>query len=364
MGVDILYYRQSAIEKVSDIQYPGMSLLSLGFDFIKAGVVPIDRTNTIKSPVRVKSVFPIPEMRLMAKTFETVCNERAIFILNQSDRHLCDIYVMWSGGIDSTLALVSLLKNSREDQKKRLIIIMSEDSIRENPEFFSKHIRGKLRVQTRLIFPSVIGSKDILVSGEHNDQVFGSDLMQTIIIRYGNDIIHAPYSRDVFYSHFRDIIGDIPANRYLDLLERLMRAAPIPIRSNFEFAWWYNFALWWQAVYMRTFTHITPRNASLITSEYAREYYLPFYNTEDFQLWSLNNPDKRIRDTWKSYKWVCKDIIYEYTKDADYRDNKVKGGSLIKFLRVNDAFNFLDSDFRLYRELDPSEYYDPENDFK
>ncbi|MBP7811889.1 MAG: hypothetical protein KA054_03545 [Candidatus Moranbacteria bacterium] len=225
------------------------------------------------------------------------------------------------------------------------------------------HIRGKLRTQTRAVFSSILGSKNIFVSGEHNDQVFGSDLMKTIIIRYGNDVIHSSYSRDVFYSHFRDIIGDIPANRYLELLERLVQASPIPIRSNFEFAWWVNFSLKWNTVFFRTFTHVTPRNAPHITSEYAREYYLPFYNTEDFQLWSLNNPDKRIRDTWKSYKWVCKDIIYEYTQDADYRDNKIKVGSLSKFLRVNDAFNFIDSDFKLYRELDPSEYYDPENDF-
>ncbi len=363
MPVDLLYYRQSAISAVPDEKFPGIGLLSVGFDFIKAGVIPIDRTNTIRTPMRTKSVFPVPAMRPMTKTFEEICNERAVYILNQSDKHSCDIYVMWSGGIDSTLALISLLKNVKENQIGKIVVVMSEDSIRENPHFFRDHVRGKLRTQTRSIFSVVIGSKNILVSGEHNDQIFGNSIMKKLIIRYGNGIIHAPYSRDTLYAHFRDIIGDVPANRYMDLLERLIEAAPIPIRSNFEFNWWYNYVLWWQSVYMRTFAHVSPRYTDRITFKYAREYYQPFYNTEDFQLWSLNNLDKRIKDTWKSYKWVCKDIIYEYTKDVDYRDNKVKAGSLIKFLRVNEAYNFLDADYTLYRELDPSEYYNPDNDF-
>ena len=73
--------------------------------------------------------------------------------------------------------------------------------------------------------------------------------------------------------------------------------------------------------------------------------------------------DKKMKDSWSTYKWVCKDIIYEYTKDADYRDNKIKKGSLISLMALHKAHKFIDESMRCYDSLAPEEYYEPENDF-
>ena len=153
-------------------------------------------------------------------------------------------------------------------------------------------------------------------------------------------------------------------NRYLDLFERLKSTSPLPITSNFDFAWWINFSLKWQTVFARLLTFVAPRNKHLVTPEYVRDFYFPFYNTENFQLWSMNNMDKKIKDEWKTYKWPSKEIIYDYTKDAEYRDNKVKRGSLNAFLKTQGSFKFLDDSYTLYPHLDISEYYEPDNDFK
>ena len=77
----------------------------------------------------------------------------------------------------------------------------------------------------------------------------------------------------------------------------------------------------------------------------------------------MSNLDKRIKDTWKTYKWVCKDIIYDYTKDADYRDNKTKRASLAPLLQQQNSYHFIDESMRFWSELDPQEYYNPDNDF-
>jgi hypothetical protein len=61
---------------------------------------------------------------------------------------------------------------------------------------------------------------------------------------------------------------------------------------------------------------------------------------------------------------VCKDIIYDFTKDADYRDNKIKRGSLHSLLVQQKAYSFIDDTFTFYDELDFDEYYDPDNDFR
>ncbi len=78
----------------------------------------------------------------------------------------------------------------------------------------------------------------------------------------------------------------------------------------------------------------------------------------------MNNLDKRIKDTWKSYKWVSKDAIYKFTKDADYRDNKTKVRSLPTVLRQQKLHNtFLDAQWKFSNDLKPESFLNPHNDF-
>ena len=76
---------------------------------------------------------------------------------------------------------------------------------------------------------------------------------------------------------------------------------------------------------MRMLAYTSERTVANITADYITTNYFHFYGTEDFQLWSMNNMDKKIKDTWNTYKWVCKDIIYDYTRDADYRQQDETG---------------------------------------
>ena len=43
--------------------------------------------------------------------------------------------------------------------------------------------------------PYIIGSKHLIVNGEHNDQVFGSGLVVKTMSAAGASVIHQPYSR-------------------------------------------------------------------------------------------------------------------------------------------------------------------------
>lgn len=42
---------------------------------------------------------------------------------------------------------------------------------------------------------------------------------------------------------------------------------------------------------------------------------LHFYDTPEFQKWSLDNHDLKIRRTMDSYKWKAKEYIHNFTKD-------------------------------------------------
>lgn len=364
MSKTLIYYKPSELARKASAAYPGTERLAAYLKMYNAGAVPIDRTGIISSALRINPLFPIPQMRPFRASFEDICNERAAALVSLAEKLDARICVLWSGGIDSTLALISLLKNSTEVQRKRFTVLMSQLSIAENPAFYDSHIRAKLRADTSRTLPKILGTKTILVTGEHNDQLFGSDIMAPLIRRHGPSVIHRPYDRRILHEHFMLALNDEGlADFYLDLFERLVLHAIVPIQTLFEFVWWINFSLKWQTVYARALTFVAPQNAAGITPEYVRDYYAHFYNTEDFQLWSLNNLDKRIKDTWESYKWPCKDIIYDFTKDAHYRNTKIKVGSLASFMLSHKSYKAIDTDLKQYNELDLDGFYNSENDF-
>lgn len=323
--------------------------------------VPVDRSNILSTPVKTISLFPIPKPTVLTTSFADLCLMRAEELLEWIPQ--MPLYVMWSGGIDSTCVLVSLLRMATtQEQQKRITVLLSESSIMEYPSFYQRHIRGKLSCVSSHLFPYLLGKK-LIVTGDPSDQLFGSDIAGALIRNYGADV-GKPYDRDLLMTYFAEKKLDHEQARfYLDIFEHLCNTAPILLKTTHDMLWWLNFSLKWQAVYMRPLSCVAKSNASLITKDYIRDYYIPFFLTERFQVWSMNNRDKRIKADWPSYKWLIKDFIYEFTKDADYRDNKIKRGSLGPLVISYNHFVFVDENFRFYRNLELDQFYNPDNDF-
>ena len=368
MAIRLAYYHPSVLNTEAHNEYPELRALShfrnLFGDTGTRSHVLIDRSGVIKTPVRTKILHPIPALRPMGKTFEEICNERAIELVRHAEDLNMPLYVFWSGGIDSTLVLVSLLKNTTRDKLDNVVVLMTEESIAENPNFYRDHIRGKLQIGSSALVPYIVGSRAVITNGDLNDPVFGMGTAGRMMKFFGADIIHKPYEREKLFTFFnRGVQNEQMTNLYLELFERLVRAAPVEIKSYFDYVWWLNFSLKWQFSSMKMITATSKLAAPLVTVDYMRSQFLPFYGTEDFQLWSMLNPDKKMKDTWRSFKWICKDIIYDYTGDEEYRDNKMKTGSMRHLFSGERAFRYIDEHMHFYRTLDPSEYYDPENDF-
>jgi len=366
MSSEFIYIRPSMLRRLARRgQYPDIDLFS-GFGKLYGGwVLPIDRTGTIQTPARARLICPLPTFRSFTKSYEDICNDRAREILTQAEKRDVALYVLYSGGIDSTAVIVSLLKNASLSQKKRIVVLLSHESIIENPNFYEDHIKHNLRVDSSNLFPYLLGGTDMIVSGENNDQVMGSDKAGRLIARYGPEIIHKPYQRDLFTEFWGATFKDNSraTTFYVDVFEKLMHAAPVRISTNFEYLWWINFALKWQTVFAYTVLFTAPRNAHKITADYLYNRYLSFYNTDEFQLWSMNNLDKRIKDSWKTYKWVTKDLIYAFNRDAEYRDHKMKRGSRANITRQQLPYEALALDGTLVSNRDPIEYYNPDNSF-
>lgn len=261
----------------------------------------LDRTNTIDFGFKYKTLTPIPDYKYFTDTFEQVCDARAVELVNKAEANNCKINLMWSGGIDSTTALVALLKTGK---KERINVVLSKASIGEYPKFYRDVIQTELAQQHSVVeSPKLaLNSLDINLTGELGDQMFGSAA------------IFKAFKKKKLFERYETYI----APDFLERLSEQIKKCPIELNTTFDFLWWFNFSMKYQNVQFRIYPSVQMPFGTITH----------FFDTEDFQHWSFNNPDKKIKTTLESYKYIAKDYIFAYHQDENYLENKLKVGSL------------------------------------
>ena len=212
---------------------------------------------------------------------------------------------------------------------------------------------------------SMIDGSTIIVGGEHNDQLFGSDIIGSIY-RVNNDFgdMSNQYSREHVVKWFKNFMDELTANMWFDLLDNHIKTqAPCEVTTNYHFWWWFNFSFKWQNIFFRMMVRINKDQRSAITSDFVQNYFHHFYSTENFQRWSMLNHDLKIKDTWATYKWESKRLIYEFNHDKIYRDEKVKIGSLGKLFLQKSMPQAITSNFEFLDTINLDGYYNPNNSF-
>jgi hypothetical protein len=280
--------------------------------FTYGGLI-LDRTNTLKfGDFEYSTLTAIPEFSIFTNSFEEVCDARAHQLVKKADD--TSINIMWSGGIDSTTAVVAFLRNNLH---KHIHLLLNNKSINEYPWFYENVI-----LKENISHSLVEKPKDHLhyskvnVTGEIGDQIFGSAAF--------------------FDAHHKGKLFSKPEEYYdpefLEIMSEQIKHSPYELKETKDYMWWVNFSLKYQNVQLRIYPTIFMPYGGIDH----------FFDTDDFQLWSMNNPDKKIRDTLESYKWPAKDYIFDYTKDEQYRQTKLKVGSL----RIGAMKAAIDTDFR------------------
>jgi hypothetical protein len=156
-------------------------------------------------------------------SFEEVSDLRAMDIkklIIETDR---PIIVQWSGGIDSTVSLVSLIKNLSKQELLRVKISMNGGSIVENPHFFQNFIKDKFEIlnsEENLYNDYKEKYNAFVISSDTGDCTFGAELgikmyslLHEINIELENKIRNdidrlqkGIASPDIHYSEYRDFI--------------------------------------------------------------------------------------------------------------------------------------------------------------
>lgn len=280
----------------------------------------IDRTRRLDHGFRYDVLDPIPDPSGETRDIATLCDERAHQIADLARSNGCRIHLLWSGGIDSTGATVALVRALEPaGELNRLRIFYSPASRREYPAFFSRHIKGRIdRQKIQSLAPAFQGDA-IVVTGEHGDQLFGS----ATALGLPFDLLETPWERALPELLERRLASEKRAVLMTEYLSPQIRGAPVPVKTLYDCLWWLNFSLKWQAVSLRMVAGQTVAPPLELQQRVQH-----FFRTDDFQRWALRNPDKRIRQSWESYKWPLRDYIFAFTGDVDYRDTKLKQPSL------------------------------------
>lgn len=335
------------------------------FELINFNVTFIDRTGGITMPIR--SSFP-KQLAMptydpqFSMTYEECCQFRAREILAKQEQLDVPIRLLYSGGIDSSLILTSFIKEiGLAETEKRVQIVLSVESIEENPWMWERVLR-------RSNFAMINGEKHasdwsrdrILVGGEFNDQLMGSDLYKDIVRWKGNGILNQPWTDDLMTEYYMRKLPIEDAEMWTRILGTHLRNAPCPVDTVADWWWWINFSCKWSSVYFRILMYA--RDYSNIDETYLNNYYYQFFGDDNFQKWSMVNRTQKINGSWDTYKWHARQLVADFC-GQEYTQ-KMKRGSLWRLLGYKRGAELIDSNYNYIMDVNAEEWYEPNNSFK
>jgi hypothetical protein len=307
--------------------------------------------------------------------FSEVSDLRALDIkkiINDTDR---PIVVHWSGGIDSTVPMVSLLKNLSKEELSRVSIAMSGDSLLENPNFYNNFIKDKFKIldSENMLFNDYKEKYNAYcIMADTGDCIFGSELGNKLYPRMKfiqediGSLYHSVISKDVEYTVYKDIIiqyfnnnlkaailqlkqysiFDKSISEFLPGDEKFgelfykkivnnVKTSNVPIHSLHDFFWWTIFSGRYLFCALRA-----PVAYSLGSNKQSliNDCLIQWFNNDQYQLWSMNNNnngEKIAGPTQGLYKIACKKYIFEFDKNEWYFHHKMKIVSSPNIIRRN-----------------------------
>lgn len=327
-------------------------------------VMLLDRTGNLQQPIR-QSLYEeckLPTLR-PAVSYKECCDNRAKELFEHSCRTGIPLGIMWSGGIDSTNMLVALMRNySISELKDRVKVILSTEARKENPRFYNDYVLPNFEFINSETLPWLFDGSLIIVTGEFNDQLFGSDMMRPFILKYGDEF-KSKFNKDTMFNYLSKAMDDNGVAGVLcDSILKSSEQAGIVLEKNSDWFWWLNFCYKWQNVHFRIYNIAI--GTDHINAEWDKVHVKHFYETEEFQLWSMNNPQVREIVDWKMYKREAKELIFEFDMNERYMLNKIKMPSLFTVFRQRDLNEYTTDDFSIGRRFEPEQFYNPNNDFR
>jgi hypothetical protein len=296
------------------------------FDYF--GIFLIDRTKVFKQGKDYKIVESIPTGTIN-KTFTQLIDERAEELKEiYKDKQLV---LMWSGGLDSTTAFFALIKAD-----VKITMHINHHAIAEYPLLAAQILSNKYpNVTSKYVHTGALGSDKLgipdwthpmefnfrewlksnsnahVITGEIGDQVFGSAV----------SYVHSFGTRQDYY---RKRVPESVANALEQTVTQFLNKPEGRISFG-EWTWAVNFTCKYQNVLLRMgyLWRVSPLLGNCTH----------FFNTKDFQRWSMQNYEKNASyQSQLVYKQPMREYIVANGGDQTWAWNKRKIGSLCQVM--------------------------------
>jgi hypothetical protein len=267
-----------------------------------------DRSGVLTPNTDIVTITKIGSVK-PTELFDNICIKRAEELYNKAKEENKKLFVFWSGGLDSTATLLSLIMvvTNKDD----LVVLYTENSIKEYPSFLGAFIDGKYKhiKFTEVFYYETVTKycmEGIVVTGEIGDQLFGSALFKQ---ESKEDLQRS-------WKTYKNISK-------LSNIEAFVEACPQPINTVAEFLWWLNYSMKYQCVQTRM---LLDNTVSILNKN-----IFHFFDTEEFNDYTVSTemqvklPEYDI----KKYKYPLRKFIDVLSKDSDYAYNKEKIGSYV-----------------------------------
>lgn len=295
------------------------------------------RSGTFTTPWNAISPFrqPLPDLTIPeTRGFSELADLRGQEIYANACRSNKRIVVMWSGGIDSTVVLVSLLKTIPQNEyQDRLVVCMTTDSVLENFTFYKNFISTKIPTVhvSSIEFNNDFLNQNILLHGDPGDALFGSGSrkFQPLIAQ---DQYLLPYkdNMDLLYScavnqpsAWKAVVDKLTANLEESPLDQIVTIA--------DWFWWQYINFKWEGSLWRPFhgAGLRKDHSTAISRENSLDYLKnTYFNTDYFQRWSYTNIHNFYPGGMRGHKHAPKKYIFEFDHNEVFNKNKLKMPSL------------------------------------
>jgi hypothetical protein len=285
----------------------------------------VDRTQSIPHFLDIDYTYsPIPKKTNFNLDFNTIVRQRCLELLSTGNQ----INVAWSGGIDSTFVLLSLYHYANDPEQIK--VYATYNSIIESGDLFDRFIKDRIRYSIKVntpAFDNFAGDDCIYVTGSMSNQLFTPGLSynknRDILLDFKDSSfvgIHDKHN-EFLAKNANTCYKQLLTDDCLEFLEPSILNSPKQINTLQDLRWYTIFNYTWNNVLTNNLIGLEPNTIKRVHA---------FFNTENFQLWSIYNTDKPTKTgDYSDDRWQLRESITEYTSDSYYSTNKKKFTSVL-----------------------------------
>jgi len=292
-------------------------------------------------PVKIKDRFKMPTYDpLFKKSWQQITDERAVDVAKLIREKNKKFSILYSGGIDSTLITVALLKNLSNEELKNINFYCNTASIIENPIFYKKYIHEKFETinSTDHLIEDVISKGYTVISSMSGDCLCASKNwldLQANLYYYIRDLsteskrninnnwskatdpsVHYSVFKDLIISHYNGKGNNNLGEQYYAKIEKNIKTSDVPVHSLYDLYWWNIFNI--KYIHLSAKLYIID-NFKMSFDDIEKNMF-DWYNTNDYQKWSMTNnyTGEKIDFSSATIKLCVKKYIHEFDKNDWY----------------------------------------------